>query len=241
MIEIIPAIDIIDGKCVRLVQGDFRQQKNYSDHPLEVAKLFEGAGIKKLHLVDLDGARQKKIVNHKVLEQITSNTSLQVDFGGGLQSDSDLELAFSCGARQITGGSVAVKNPSLFESWIHKFGEEKIILGADAKHEMIAVSGWQEITALPVLDFIGDYLAKGIKYVFCTDVSKDGLLQGPSFDLYEKIIREFPGIKLIASGGVTTMEDIVRLNEMGAYGAIIGKAYYEGNIKLEELSRFLKG
>jgi phosphoribosylformimino-5-aminoimidazole carboxamide ribotide isomerase len=239
MIQIIPAIDIIDGKCVRLVQGDFSQQKNYSDNPLEVAKKFEDAGIKRLHLVDLDGARQKKIVNHKVLQQIAGNTGLSIDFGGGLQSEEDLSIAFNCGAAQVTGGSIAVKNPVVFESWIQKFGAEKIILGADAKEEKIAVSGWLEVTEKSVFDFIETYLNKGIKYVFCTDVSKDGLLQGPSFELYQSIRLRFPQAALIASGGVTTVEDIVRLDEMGVYGAIIGKAYYEGKIRLEALSRFL--
>ena len=239
MIKIIPAIDLIDGKCVRLVQGDFNQQKNYSDHPIAIAKEFEQAGIKLLHLVDLDGARQKKIINQKVLEQISNETSLQIDFGGGLQSDQDVEIAFNCGAYQITGGSIAVKNPDLFESWIKKYGADKIILGADARDEKIAVSGWQEITEISVYQFIKDYISKGINYVFSTDVSKDGLMQGPSFDLYKKIQKLFPDIKLIASGGVTTIQDIEKLNDMGVYGAIIGKAFYEGKIKLKELKPYL--
>ncbi|HEX8547757.1 MAG TPA: 1-(5-phosphoribosyl)-5-[(5-phosphoribosylamino)methylideneamino]imidazole-4-carboxamide isomerase, partial [Cytophagaceae bacterium] len=239
MIKIIPAIDIIDGKCVRLTQGDFLQKKKYHDDPLEVAKTFQDAGITNLHLVDLDGARQKHIVNHKVLEAIASKTSLKVDFGGGLQSDDDLRIAFECGAAQITGGSIAVREPVLFESWINNFGSEKIILGADAKDGKIAVSGWQEITKLHIFDFIEDYLNKGIKYVLCTDISKDGLLQGPSFDLYKEILERFPNVKLIASGGVTTIKDIEKLEELGLYGAIIGKAYYEGHIKLTELSKFI--
>jgi phosphoribosylformimino-5-aminoimidazole carboxamide ribotide isomerase len=239
MIQIIPAIDIIDGKCVRLVQGDFRQQKNYSKNPLEVAKEFEQAGIKRLHLVDLDGARQKRVVNHKVLETISNETKLQIDFGGGLQSDADVQTVFNCGASQITGGSVAVKNPSLFESWLTKYGPDKIILGADARDERIAVSGWQEITELSIYAFIEKFIGKGIQYVFSTDVAKDGLMQGPSFDLYKKIAQQFPGIKLIASGGVTTLKDIYSLNEIGVHGAIIGKAFYEGKIKLKELTPFL--
>lgn len=239
MIKIIPAIDIIDGKCVRLTQGDYSQQKKYNDNPLEVAKAFEDAGITHLHLVDLDGAKQKHIVNHKVLEQIASNTKLKIDFGGGLQSDKDLQIAFNAGAHQVTGGSIAIKNSDLFESWIGQFGTEKIILGADAKHGMIAVGGWQEVTQVSVFDLIEKYLKKGIQYVLCTDISKDGLLQGPSFSLYTDIIEKFPQINLIASGGVTTIEDIEKLEAMGLFGAIIGKAYYEGNIKLEELKKFL--
>ncbi len=239
MIEIIPAIDIIDGKCVRLVQGDYGQKTIYNENPLEVAKQIEGAGIKRLHLVDLDGAKQKKIINHKVLETISSNTSLHVDFGGGLQSEEDLEIAFNAGAKQITGGSIAVKNTELFGSWISKFGTEKIILGADCKNAMIAISGWQETTEISVFTLIEDYLKKGIQYCICTDVAKDGLLQGPSFELYQEIQTKFPTLKLIASGGVTSIEDIEKLNDMGMYGAIIGKAFYEGRIKLEELKRFL--
>jgi phosphoribosylformimino-5-aminoimidazole carboxamide ribotide isomerase len=239
MIELIPAIDIIEGKCVRLTQGDFAQKTKYNDNPLEVAKAFEQAGIRRLHLVDLDGARQKHIVNQAVIENIAKNTHLHIDFGGGLQSDKDLEIAFSSGAKQITGGSIAVNNPVLFQSWIDKYGSARIILGADAKNGMIAVSGWQEVTKISVFRLIEDFKAKGIKYIICTDVAKDGLLAGPSFELYREIMLRFPDIKLIASGGVTTIDDIVRLEEMGIYGAIIGKAYYEGRIKLEELKRFL--
>ncbi len=238
MIEIIPAIDLIDGKCVRLVQGDYGQKTIYNENPLEVAKQIEGAGIKRLHLVDLDGAKQKKIMNHKVLETISSNTKLNVDFGGGLQSDEDLQIAFDSGAKQITGGSIAVKNSTLFSSWIKKFGTEKIILGADCKSAMIAISGWQETTEISVFNLIEDYLKQGIQYCICTDVAKDGLLQGPSFELYQEIQTKFPTLKLIASGGVTSVEDIEKLNDMGMYGAIIGKAFYEGRIKLEDLRRF---
>jgi phosphoribosylformimino-5-aminoimidazole carboxamide ribotide isomerase len=239
MIEIIPAIDLIDGKCVRLTQGDYGQKTIYNENPLEVAKEIEGAGIKRLHLVDLDGAKQKKIVNQKVLQTISSNTSLHVDFGGGLQSDEDLKIAFDSGAKQITGGSIAVKNTEMFSGWIKKFGTEKIILGADCKSGMIAISGWQETTEISVFKLIEDYLKQGINYCICTDVAKDGLLQGPSFELYQEIMTKFPTLKLIASGGVTSIEDVEKLNEMGIYGAIIGKAFYEGRIKLEELKRFL--
>ncbi|MFN6945685.1 MAG: 1-(5-phosphoribosyl)-5-[(5-phosphoribosylamino)methylideneamino]imidazole-4-carboxamide isomerase [Cytophagaceae bacterium] len=241
MIEIIPAIDIIDGKCVRLTQGDFNQKKQYNENPLEVAKAFEDAGIKRLHLVDLDGARQKKIINHKVLQAISTNTRLAIDFGGGIQSDEDIQLAFDSGASQVTGGSVAVKNPDLFKNWISRFGVGKIILGADAKNGMIAVAGWQETTEVSVFDLISQYQeSSGIEYIICTDVAKDGLLQGPSFDLYTDILTKFPEVKLIASGGVTTKDDLFRLEEMGVYGAIVGKAFYEGNISLNDLAEFSK-
>lgn len=239
MIEIIPAIDIIDGKCVRLVQGDFEKKTSYHDNPVEVAKKFEAAGIKKLHVVDLDGARQKRIINAATLEKICKSTSLDVDFGGGLQSDEDVKIAFDCGVKQITGGSIAVKNPALFKKWIKELGADKILLGADVKDKMIAVSGWQEVTPVSLFDFVEEYIGEGIKYLFCTDVSKDGLLQGPSFALYTEIRNKFPKLKLIASGGVTTIDDIAKLQELGVYGAIIGKAYYEGRIKLEDLKRFL--
>ena len=235
---IIPAIDIIDGKCVRLTQGDYNQKKEYHDSPLEMAKRFEDAGIKRLHLVDLDGAKAKKIINKEVLSSVTSGTSLQVDFGGGVQSDEDIALAFELGAHQLTGGSIAVKNPSMFQSWIAKYGGEKIILGADAKDRKIAISGWEETTSMDLIDFIKDYHAKGISYVICTDVAKDGLLQGPSVDLYKEILQEIPNIKLIASGGVSNVKDLEELQKTGVYGAIVGKAYYEGRISLEELAAF---
>lgn len=235
---IIPAIDIIGGKCVRLTQGDYNQKKEYHDSPLEMAKRFEDTGIKRLHLVDLDGAKAKKIINSEVLKSIASGTSLQVDFGGGVQSDEDIALAFELGAHQLTGGSIAVKNPTLFESWIAKYGGEKIILGADAKDRKIAISGWEETTSMDLIDFIKDYHAKGISYVICTDVAKDGLLQGPSVDLYKEIMQEIPNIKLIASGGVSNVKDLEELQKTGVYGAIVGKAYYEGRISLEELAAF---
>lgn len=234
--EIIPAIDIIGGKCVRLTQGDYSSKKEYANDPLEVARIFEAAGIKRLHLVDLDGAKAKKIVNSKVLESIAHNTSLKVDFGGGVQSDEDIQTAFDCGAEQITGGSIAVKNPDLFGRWVKAHGSEKIILGADVKNRKIAIGGWEETTTVDVIGFIQSYFEKGLLYVICTDVAKDGLLQGPSIDLYRDILQEIPGIRLIASGGVSSMEDLERLEKAGVYGTIIGKAYYEGRISLKELA-----
>jgi phosphoribosylformimino-5-aminoimidazole carboxamide ribotide isomerase len=236
--QIIPAIDIIGGKCVRLTQGDYGQKKEYHDSPLEMAKRFEGAGIKRLHLVDLDGAKAKKIVNREVLKTIAKETTLQVDFGGGVQSDEDIELAFDLGAHQVTGGSVAIKNPVLFDSWVKRFGGQKIILGADAKDRKIAISGWEETTTVDLIDFIKDHYANGIQYVICTDVAKDGLLQGPSIELYVDILKEVPGINLIASGGVSNIKDLEDLQKIGVYGAIVGKAYYEGRISLEELASF---
>jgi phosphoribosylformimino-5-aminoimidazole carboxamide ribotide isomerase len=238
--QIIPAIDIIGGKCVRLTQGDYGQKKEYHDNPVEMAKRFEDAGIKRLHLVDLDGAKSNKIINKEVLRNIAASTSMQIDFGGGVQSDEDIESAFHLGAFQVTGGSIAVKNPILFHSWVQKYGGDRIILGADAKEKKIAISGWQETTTVDLIDFIKEYHAKGISYVICTDVAKDGLLQGPSIDLYKEILAEIPGIKLIASGGVSDMKDLTRLEVIGVYGAIVGKAYYEGKITLQELAEFAK-
>lgn len=235
---IIPAIDMIGGKCVRLTQGDYSQKKEYHDSPLEMAKRFEDAGIKRLHLVDLDGAKAKMPVNGDALKAITTNTSLKVDFGGGVQSDEAIKKVFELGASQVTGGSVAIKNPELFDSWIQQYGGEKIILGADAKDRKIAISGWQETTAVDLIDFIKSYLAKGLSYVICTDVAKDGLLQGPSIDLYKEMMQEIPGIRLIASGGVSSVKDLEELQNIGVYGTIVGKAYYEGRISLEELAAF---
>lgn len=233
--RIIPAIDLIDGKCVRLSQGDYATQKVYSESPLEMAKQFEGAGIQYLHLVDLDGAKSGSIVNHKVLEQIATKTNLKVDFGGGLKSTKDATIAFESGANQITGGSIAVKNPTVFLEWLNEFGTEKIILGADCKNRKIATNGWYESSELDVSDFISDYLKKGISYVISTDIEMDGMLNGPSFDLYEELV-QLNGLQLIASGGVTTINDLVRLKEQGCEGAIVGKAFYEGRITLKELS-----
>ena len=239
MIQVIPAIDIIDGKCVRLTQGDYGQKKIYNEDPVEVAKEFEDAGIKRLHLVDLDGAKEKRIINHKVLEKIANSTDLIIDFGGGIQTDIDIQRAFDFGAKMITGGSIAVKNQEMFLGWLEKFGPEKIILGADAKNEMIAISGWQESTEVSVFDFIEEYLKKGIKYTISTDVAKDGLLQGPSFDLYEKMQVRFSDLHIIASGGVSEMKDLEELNEQGVFGVIVGKAIYEGKISLKELEKFI--
>lgn len=237
MIEIIPAIDLIDGKCVRLSQGDYEAKKVYNEDPLEVAKMFEGAGIRRLHLVDLDGAKAKHIVNQSVLEKIASNTSLIIDFGGGVQSDEDIEIAFNSGASMVTGGSIAIRNKELFTSWITKYGADKIILGADCKDYKIAVSGWQEATSVEVIPFIGDYNQKGISKVVCTDISKDGMLQGPSIDLYKDILNVFPNLYLIASGGVSCFQDILDLEKSGVPAVILGKAIYENRVTLKELSR----
>ncbi|MFN8430819.1 MAG: 1-(5-phosphoribosyl)-5-[(5-phosphoribosylamino)methylideneamino]imidazole-4-carboxamide isomerase [Spirosomataceae bacterium] len=240
MIQIIPAIDIIDGKCVRLSQGDYSQKKTYFENPLEVAKMFEDAGLIRLHLVDLDGAKNKKITNAKVLENIASKTKLTIDFGGGVQSEEDIRLAFDCGAAQVTGGSVAVKKPEMFDKWLSQYGGDRIILGADARNEKIAVSGWEEDSGVWVYEFIENWLNKGVKYTISTDVAKDGLLQGPSFDLYKKIQDQFPELNIIASGGVSSMKDLEELAEMNIYGVIVGKAIYEGRISLNEISkRFL--
>ncbi len=232
---IIPAIDIIDGKCVRLTQGDYAQKKIYNENPLEVAKEFEAAGITHLHLVDLDGAKSQHIINHKVLENISKNTNLKIDFGGGIKSNEDIRIAFECGANQVTGGSVAVNNKQLFLEWIKTYGAEKIILGADVKNGNIAVNGWKEESQEGLLDFLESYISKGIQYVICTDISKDGLLQGTATELYKEIIAKFPTLKLIASGGVSCVEDLTELKNAGLYGAIVGKAIYEGRIKLNEI------
>ncbi|MFD2518794.1 1-(5-phosphoribosyl)-5-[(5-phosphoribosylamino)methylideneamino]imidazole-4-carboxamide isomerase [Salinimicrobium flavum] len=237
--RLIPAIDIIDGKCVRLSQGDYSTSKIYNEDPLEVAKEFQDHGIKYLHLVDLDGARSKHIVNHKVLEKIASKTGLKIDFGGGLKSEEDLRIAFESGAAQVTGGSIAVKDPDMFFSWLTKFGSEKIILGADARNKKVVISGWEEESGEELLPFIQGFSDQGVEYVICTDVSKDGMLQGPSFDLYQEILGENRDLKLIASGGITTFEDLPALMEIGCEGAIIGKAIYEGNISLKQLEKFI--
>lgn len=237
--RLIPAIDIIDGKCVRLSKGDYSTKKVYNENPLEVAKEFENHGIEYLHLVDLDGAKSKHIVNHKVLEQIASNTSLKIDFGGGLKSDEDLHIAFESGASQITGGSIAVKDPAIFYGWLNKYGTENIILGADANNEKIAVNGWQEESNEELIPFILNYHNKGITYVICTDISKDGMLQGPSFDLYRKILEKIPEVKLIASGGISCFEELPILAELGCEGTIIGKAIYENRIGLKQLEHYI--
>lgn len=240
MISIIPAIDIIDSKCVRLSQGDYRKKTIYNENPLEVAKMFEDVGIKRLHLVDLDGAKAGHIVNYKVLENIATKTNLIIDFGGGLKTTEDLEIAFKSGASMITGGSIAVKNRKEFINWINKYGSEKIILGADIKDKKIAISGWQEICEIPVIDFIEGYVQAGIKKVISTDISKDGMLEGPSFELYHEIMSNFPLIELIASGGISSIDEIIKLDEMNIYGVITGKAIYENKISLNEIKGFYK-
>ena len=241
--RIIPAIDIIDGKCVRLTKGDYSTKKIYNENPLEVAKEFEASGIEFLHVVDLDGAKASQIMNYKVLEQIASNTNLKIDFGGGLKSNKDLEIAFNSGANQITGGSIAVKNSDIFESWIEKYGAQKIILGADFYPDSgggkIATNGWQEESTLELIPFIKGYQNKGIQYVICTDISKDGMLQGPSFDVYKEILTEVKNVKLIASGGISTFDELPRLAENGCEGVIIGKAIYENKISLKQLEQYI--
>ncbi len=240
MIDIIPAIDIIDGKCVRLSQGDYGRKTVYNENPLEVAREFEGAGIKRLHLVDLDGARAQHIVNYRVLETIASHTRLVIDFGGGLKSDEDLRIAFSSGAKMITGGSIAVKNPEVFSGWIKKFGAEKIILGADVQNKKIAISGWEESSGIGLFPFLQDYTEKGISKVICTDISKDGMLSGPATTLYQEILQAHPGLYLVASGGVSSMKDIEVLEDAGIPAVITGKAIYEGKITLKEIETFNK-
>ncbi len=261
--RIIPAIDIIDGKCVRLSKGDYNTKKIYNENPLEVAKEFEQAGIDYLHLVDLDGAKASQIINYKVLENIVSKTNLKIDFGGGIKSDEDVEIAFNSGANQITGGSIAVKNPELFEKWITKYGSNTIILGADFYPDhiggKIATNGWQEESSLELIPFVKEYQQKGIQYVICTDISKDGMLQGPSFEIYSKIINKCvisstveksqkdlstalkvtSDLKLIASGGISTFDELPKLAELGCEGVIIGKAIYENRISLKQLENFI--
>ena len=236
--HIIPAIDLIEGKCVRLTQGDYAQKKIYNENPLEVAKQFEDAGLSRLHLVDLDGAKAKRVINWKVLEILASRTRLHIDFGGGVQSDDDLRVVFECGAQQVTGGSVAVKQPELFESWLGQYGGDRIILGADARSEKVAVSGWEEGTELWVYDFVERYVERGVRYAISTDVAKDGLLQGPSFDLYKNLQDKCPDLHIIASGGVSTLDDVEKLAEMKLFGVIIGKAIYENRITLAQLKAF---
>lgn len=232
--RIIPAIDIINGKCVRLTKGNYATQKIYNENPLEVAKYFEDNGIHYLHLVDLDGAKSNQIINHKVLYQIATKTNLKIDFGGGIKQNKDLEIAFENGANQITGGSIAYKNPTLFKEWIAQYGADKIILGADALNRKIATQGWLETSEVDVIDFISEYEKNGIQYVISTDIEKDGMLNGPSLDLYTHILKTSK-VKLIASGGITTLDDVLKLKELGCEGVIIGKAIYENTINLKEL------
>ena len=237
--RIIPAIDIIEGKCVRLSKGDYNTKIIYNENPLEVAKEFQDHGIEYLHVVDLDGAKASHIVNHKVLEQIATQTNLKIDFGGGLKADEDLKIAFECGANQITGGSIAVRNPDLFKSWIAKYGSDKIILGADANNEKIAIGGWLEESDQELIPFVQAYQKEGVVYVICTDISKDGMLTGPSFDLYKKMLEQIPNIKLIASGGISTFDELPKLAELGCEGTIIGKAIYENRISLKQLENYI--
>lgn len=235
---IIPAIDILDAKCVRLTKGDYSTQKIYNEDPLEVAKAFEANGITHLHLVDLDGAKAGTVVNWKTLENICSATKLKVDFSGGIKTRQAAQQAFDSGASQIAVGSLAVKNPKEFVDWIWAFGEEKLILGADVIGEQIAVHGWQENSGKDIYDFLDYYFEEGIDFVLCTDVSKDGMLQGPSIELYKKILLEYGELQLIASGGVSSMQDLEQLKAIGCYAAIVGKAFYEGRISMKELSQF---
>lgn len=239
MIELIPAIDIIDGKCVRLSQGDYESKKVYNENPVEVAKELEAHGIRRLHVVDLDGAVSHHVVNYRTLEQIAVNTSLIIDFGGGIKSDEDLRIAFENGATMVTGGSVAVKNPELFCGWLQAYGPEKIILGADVKDRKIAVNGWKDESACELFPFLKEYLEKGVRKVICTDISCDGMLQGPSTTLYREVLEQYPSLFLIASGGVSCADDIRELEMAGVPAVIFGKALYEGRITLKELESFL--
>ena len=236
--RLIPAIDLIDGQCVRLSKGDYDTKKVYNEDPLEVARAFEGSGIEYLHLVDLDGAKSKHIVNHKILESIATKTDLKIDFGGGLKSDKDLQIAFECGAHQVTGGSVAVKNKSLFLNWLRQYGSDKIILGADAKDGKIATGGWKESSNLEIESFIKDFVEEGIEYVISTDISKDGMLKGSSVEMYRSILDNNPNLKLIASGGISNLQDLEDVYDIGCEGVIIGKAIYENRISLKELEHF---
>lgn len=254
--RIIPAIDIIEGKCVRLSKGDYDTKKVYNENPLEVAKQFEDCGVQYLHLVDLDGAKSKHIVNHAILDEIASKTNLKIDFGGGLKTDEDIKIAFESGARQITGGSIAVKNQEVFLSWLREYGPEKIILGADVKNGTIAISGWLEESEQQLYPFVKKYQSKGIKYVICTDVSKDGMLQGPAFELYRELLKATQknqtyitdsgvmdepatGIHLIASGGISGIDDLEKLDALDCEGAILGKAIYEERITMKDLENYI--
>lgn len=239
MIELIPAIDIIDGKCVRLSKGEYDSKKVYNENPLEVAKEFEANGLKRLHVVDLDGAASKHIVNYRTLEQLAGHTSLTIDFGGGIKTDDDLHIAFDSGAQMVTLGSIAIKNPELFERWLKTYENERIILGADAKNGKIAVSGWKEESETELMDFLARYITKGVSKVLCTDISRDGMMEGPATDLYREIMQAHPDIHLIASGGVSNIDDIYRLDEAGIPAVVFGKAIYEGRIRLKELTSLL--
>ncbi len=239
-IKIIPAIDIIEGKCVRLAQGDYEQKKVYNENPLEVAKSFEDHGIKQLHLVDLDGAKSKKVVNYPVLERIASQTNLKIDFGGGVKSDEDIKKVLGSGAQQVTAGSIAVKDPETVYRWIADHGADKIILGADVRDRKIAINGWKEDSGLELFEFLKKFTARGVATSICTDIAKDGMMSGSSIELYSTIINQFPELNLIASGGVASMNEVIELQEKGLYGAIVGKAIYEGQISLDDIANFYK-
>lgn len=238
--EIIPAIDIIEGKCVRLTHGDYSQKKIYNEHPLEVARQFEDAGLQRLHLVDLDGAKEGRVKNWKVLESLAGKTSLVIDFGGGIKAEKDVQIVFDSGAALATIGSMAVKEKETFVQWLQLFGAEKFLLGADVKKEKLTISGWTEQTEIWIYDFMEDYIQKGIKQIFCTDVAKDGALEGPSTDLYKSIIEKFPDLHFIASGGVSSLDDVYALQDIGCKGVIIGKAIYEGRVQLADLKSFVQ-
>jgi phosphoribosylformimino-5-aminoimidazole carboxamide ribotide isomerase len=235
-IEIIPAIDILHGKCVRLTQGDYEKGKIYNEHPLEVARQFEDAGLKRLHLVDLDGAKDGRVINWKLLEAIAGKTGLVIDFGGGIGTDKDLQIVFESGAAFATVGSIAIKNENLFREWLLQFGPEKFLLGADVRDEKISISGWTVNTEFQILDFLEKYIQAGIKQIFCTDIKMDGAMNGPSLELYKKIVKRFPDLHFIASGGIRSLDDIYLLEELGCKGAIVGKAIYEGFITLKDLA-----
>ena len=239
MIELIPAIDIIDGKCVRLSQGDYDTKKVYNENPLEVAKEFEANGIQRLHVVDLDGAKSSHVVNYKGRDAIAGHTSLIIDFGGGIKTDEDLVIAFEIGAQMLTLGSVAVKQPELFKKWLAQYGPERIILGADVKDNRISVNGWLEEGPQELMPFLTDYTQEGVNKVLCTDISRDGMLQGPSIELYKQVMQQFPSMHLIASGGVSCLDDIIRLDEAGIPAVVFGKALYEGRITMKDLKRFM--
>jgi phosphoribosylformimino-5-aminoimidazole carboxamide ribotide isomerase len=240
MIKIIPSIDLVDGKCVRLTQGNFDEKKIYDSDPVAVAKRFAEAGIERLHLVDLDGAKAGKVINHQILERIAAETKLKIDFGGGIKSDDDIQKVFDCGANQVTAGTIAVQNPKLVLSWIQKFGKDKIILGADILNGIVRINGWVNPSEIKLFDFITNYQWHGIRYVLCTDIEKDGMMKGSSVDLYKSIIKQFPEMRVIASGGVSSIEEIKQLNKIGCYGVVIGKAIYENLISLEDLAKLIK-
>ena len=236
--QIIPAIDIIEGKCVRLTEGDYAQKKIYNENPLEVAKAFEGIGLMRLHLVDLDGAKAGEVVNWKVLEKIANQTQLKIDFGGGIKTEATLKTVLDTGAKYATIGSLAVKSPEIFQEWIARFGAKVFMLGADVFEEKIAIGGWLEKTNITVFDFMKLYMDKGVRQIFCTDIQKDGKLEGPSIELYQKILEQFPSLHLIASGGVSSLDDLIELEEIGCSAAIVGKAIYENKITINELASF---